>query len=125
MEPMRLLVTDTAAQSPRQATAWLIMALGRRNTMPRNSAELIITLPNAGSSAVRLAVDVLAARGFSVTQEPLFSPDGGGAVLAKGDVEIILDWMYQTGLTVACRNRAYEREKAEITELMRPLRHSP
>ena len=26
---MRLLVTDTAAQSPRQATAWLIMTLGR------------------------------------------------------------------------------------------------
>ena len=31
MEPMRLLVTDTAAQSPRQATAWLIMTLGRAN----------------------------------------------------------------------------------------------
>jgi hypothetical protein len=25
MEPMRLLVTDAAAQPPRQATAWLIM----------------------------------------------------------------------------------------------------
>ncbi len=25
---MRLLVTDTAAQSPRQSTAWLIMTLG-------------------------------------------------------------------------------------------------
>jgi hypothetical protein len=31
MEPMRLLVTDAAAQPPRQATAWLIMTLGRRN----------------------------------------------------------------------------------------------
>jgi hypothetical protein len=29
MEPMRLLVTDAAAQPPRQATAWLIMTLGR------------------------------------------------------------------------------------------------
>ena len=28
MEPMRLLVTDAAAQPPRQATAWLIMTLG-------------------------------------------------------------------------------------------------
>jgi hypothetical protein len=27
---MRLLVTDAAAQPPRQATAWLIMTLGRR-----------------------------------------------------------------------------------------------
>ena len=31
MEPMRLLVTDAAAQPPRQATAWLIMTLGREN----------------------------------------------------------------------------------------------
>ena len=30
MEPMRLLVTDAAAQPPRQATAWLIMTLGRK-----------------------------------------------------------------------------------------------
>ncbi len=30
MQPMRLLVTDTAAQSPRQSTAWLIMTLGIR-----------------------------------------------------------------------------------------------
>jgi hypothetical protein len=29
MEPMRLLVTDAAAQPPRQATAWLIMTLGK------------------------------------------------------------------------------------------------
>jgi hypothetical protein len=33
MEPMRLLVTDAAAQPPRQATAWLIMTLGRRKSM--------------------------------------------------------------------------------------------
>ena len=31
---MRLLVTDTAAQSPRQATAWLIMTLGRIMRIP-------------------------------------------------------------------------------------------
>ncbi len=31
MEPMRLLVTDAAAQPPRQATAWLIMTLGRKS----------------------------------------------------------------------------------------------
>ena len=30
MEPMRLLVTDHAAHAPRQATAWLIMTLGRQ-----------------------------------------------------------------------------------------------
>jgi hypothetical protein len=29
MEPMRLLVTDPALQALRQATAWLIMTLGR------------------------------------------------------------------------------------------------
>jgi hypothetical protein len=34
MEPMRLLVTDAAAQPPRQATAWLIMTLGK-NMNPR------------------------------------------------------------------------------------------
>ena len=33
MEPMRLLVTDAAAQPPRQATAWLIMTLGKERTM--------------------------------------------------------------------------------------------
>lgn len=33
MEPMRLLVTDAAAQPPRQATAWLIMTLGRSEPM--------------------------------------------------------------------------------------------
>ncbi len=31
MEPMRLLVTDPALQALRQATAWLIMTLGRKN----------------------------------------------------------------------------------------------
>ena len=31
MEPMRLLVTDPAAQALRQATAWLIMTLGIKN----------------------------------------------------------------------------------------------
>jgi hypothetical protein len=36
MEPMRLLVTDAAAQPPRQATAWLIMTLGRRNQNRRD-----------------------------------------------------------------------------------------
>lgn len=30
MEPMRLLVTDAATQPPRQATAWLIMTLGKK-----------------------------------------------------------------------------------------------
>ena len=35
MEPMRLLVTDAAAQPPRQATAWLIMTLGRNEMKPR------------------------------------------------------------------------------------------
>jgi hypothetical protein len=33
MEPMRLLVTDAAAQPPRQATAWLITTLGIRTNI--------------------------------------------------------------------------------------------
>lgn len=33
---MRLLVTDTATQSPRQATAWLIMTLGKMKKLPKD-----------------------------------------------------------------------------------------
>ena len=45
MEPMRLLVTDAAAQPPRQATAWLIMTLGRiSNPMKRLRIPLVPSL---------------------------------------------------------------------------------
>ena len=40
MEPMRLLVTDAAAQPPRQATAWLIMTLGRKMIDLDNTVKL-------------------------------------------------------------------------------------
>jgi hypothetical protein len=41
MQPMRLLVTDTAAQSPRQATAWLIMTFVKNNLFYIPLAALI------------------------------------------------------------------------------------
>jgi hypothetical protein len=44
MEPMRLLVTDAAAQPPRQATAWLIMTLGRKMKLPQISVILFTAL---------------------------------------------------------------------------------
>jgi len=40
MEPMRLLVTDAAAQPPRQATAWLIMTLGRPSQYQTHGIDL-------------------------------------------------------------------------------------
>jgi hypothetical protein len=47
MEPMRLLVTDAAAQPPRQATAWLIMTLGRKTmvSLTDNTNRPIENLP--------------------------------------------------------------------------------
>lgn len=39
MEPMRLLVTDAAAQPPRQATAWLIMTFAQLNAPLAMSAD--------------------------------------------------------------------------------------
>ena len=38
---MRLLVTDAAAQPPRQATAWLIMTLGRKPTATYTMSNMI------------------------------------------------------------------------------------
>jgi hypothetical protein len=40
---MRLLVTDAAAQPPRQATAWLIMTLGR-NMNTEHAGEALVLL---------------------------------------------------------------------------------
>ena len=45
MEPMRLLVTDAAAQPPRQATAWLIITLGRSKTMETLATEIRSRFP--------------------------------------------------------------------------------
>jgi len=40
---MRLLVTDAAAQPPRQATAWLIMSLARQQRRPSGHWGCIVT----------------------------------------------------------------------------------
>ncbi len=40
MQPMRLLVTDAAAQPPRQSTAWLIMTLGRNNPYGNTARDI-------------------------------------------------------------------------------------
>ena len=72
---MRLLVTDAAAQPPRQATAWLIMTLGRiepclsglqRSTgcmsLKQNAIQVIGALPeDASYEAVSEELAILSA----------------------------------------------------------------
>ncbi len=94
---MRLLVTDTAAQSPRQATAWLIMTLGRRILM-KIAAGIILTLIGALGTLVATpyAIIVGMMSGFSDNPKMLMLycaavPIIGIGIFAAG-IRIIYSW---------------------------------
>jgi hypothetical protein len=61
MEPMRLLVTDAAAQPPRQATAWLIMTLAKMKTVVKLS--LVVAISLAITAGILAVIDVRATVG--------------------------------------------------------------
>ena len=69
---MRLLVTDAAAQPPRQATAWLIMTLGIHEIQRHNSARC-----ETGSMALRNARTQLRSCFFSWARSKKYHTEKG------------------------------------------------
>jgi hypothetical protein len=64
MEPMRLLVTDPALQVLRQATAWLIMTLGRIMKPPKD-------IPPALMERIQEAVEKQQREGAGLSKQVL------------------------------------------------------
>jgi hypothetical protein len=89
--------------------------------MPIPYSDSIATFPLADATMVGEAVQLLSAQRFTTVQPPMFGPDSGGAVLQRGDTEIHLVWFLESGLNVRCLNRAFEKERADVTRLLRGL----
>ena len=98
MEPMRLLVTDAAAQPPRQATAWLIMTLGRiMQIYPDQARKEQIKLATdkfafvgLGTCSFFLAIPIIDLGWFTSLNPFLFI---GVAIIAIGPVAFALFWL--------------------------------